>query len=421
MIQPLRPTRDIWSFDWFDLDVPIPFGSMFILPTCLYVVQRSSGALVGHEFARELEQRRAELFLQRLFQERGVPDELQVPGCEEWDENTWQQLSSEFHCEINLVDRDRSDYGIGSKVELQLSKLVTGSAEDLIETQGPQAVAQGLVRAVRQTRSKEKKRVLLRKALDLAANLPEALVELGDLELQEGEFDSASQHLAQAAEAAAPLHVKDQPGLYLKACHGRMLVAWQQGDLPQAISIGESTLWENPTDYTGFRFLLPLLQLAAGQLQPAEEYFHWYQETYPGDLEDPGLLFGWAYVLFEADDEKEALVKYHRGMLQNFYLAPLLLDLPEPSPDLWQHNDRGELQFALDFLDSFGGIWEQNPAATRFLRECYVGALPRLEQLYEVRARMAEFQDHRYEPDHRKIWDGMLAEEQRLIAAWRWR
>lgn len=420
MIQPLRTTREVWSFDWFDLDVPIQFGSMFILPTCLYIVHRFSGVLVGHEFVRELEQRRAELFLHRLFEERGVPDELQIPDFEEWDEGTWQHLSREFHCQINLVDRDRTHQGTETKVELQLSKLATGSTENLIETQGPGSVAQGLVRAVRQTRSKEKKHVLLKKALELAPNLPEALLEAGDLELQEGGFEAAAEHFAQAAEAAEPLHVKDQPGPYLKACHGQMLAAWQQGDLQHAIGIGENTLVENPTDYSGFRFLLPLLHLAAGQLEQAQEYFAWYQQTYPGDLEDPGLLFGWAYTLFESDEDKEALKKYRRGMLQNYYLAPLLLDLPEPSPDLWQHNDRGDLQFALDFLDSFGGVWEQNPAATRFLRECYIGSLPRLEQLYELRARMAAFQDHRYEPDHRKVWNGLMAEEQRLIAGWKW-
>ncbi|HEY0790240.1 MAG TPA: hypothetical protein VGD78_04170 [Chthoniobacterales bacterium] len=420
MIQPLRPTREIWGFDWFDLDVPIQFGSMFILPTCLYVVHRFSGTLVGHEFVRELEQRRVELFLHRLFQERGVPDELQMPQLEEWDEGTWQSLSREFRCQINLIDRKGAATGVEPKIESQLSSLVTGPAENLLALQGPNGVAQGLVQAVRQTRGKDKKRALLRKAMELAPDLPEALLELGDLELQDGEFAAASDHFGQAADAAFPSHVPDEPGAYLKACHGQMLAAWQGGDLQNAINVGEGALQDSPTDYSGFRFLVPLLQLAAGQLEQADEYFTWYQQTYPQDLEDPGLMFGWAYTLFESDDEKGAAKKYRRAMLQNFYIAPLLLDLPEPSPDLWQHNDRGDLQFALDFVDSFGGIWEQSPSATRFLRESYVGALPRLETLFALRAKMAEFQDHRYEPDHRRIWDGMMAEEQQLVKGWDW-
>src|SRR2546423_15605020 len=119
MIQPLRPTREVWSFDWFDLDVPIHFGSMYILPTCLYVVHRFSGALVGHEFARELEQRRAEGVLHRLFQERGVPDELQGPAFEDWDEGTVQHPSREFPWPINLVDRDRTDDAAVNQVKQQ--------------------------------------------------------------------------------------------------------------------------------------------------------------------------------------------------------------------------------------------------------------------------------------------------------------
>ena len=47
MILPLRSTKEVWAFDWFDLDVPIQFGSMFILPTCLYVVHRHTRMLLG--------------------------------------------------------------------------------------------------------------------------------------------------------------------------------------------------------------------------------------------------------------------------------------------------------------------------------------------------------------------------------------
>jgi len=38
--------------------------------------------------------------------------------------------------------------------------------------------------------------------------------------------------------------------------------------------------------------------------------------------------------------------------------------------------------------------------------------------LIDVRRQMAEIQDNRYEPDHRKIWDKLVAEEQQQIARW---
>ena len=131
------------------------------------------------------------------------------------------------------------------------------------------------------------------------------------------------------------------------------------------------------------------------------------------------MNFGWALTHFEFDEDQLAIAKYQGGMVQNVYLAPLLLDLPEPPPDIWQYNERGDTNDALEFADSFGAIWEQNAAATRFLREVYVGMLPKLEQLLELRRRMAETQDNRYDANHRESWERLVAEEQALVASWR--
>jgi hypothetical protein len=161
-----------------------------------------------------------------------------------------------------------------------------------------------------------------------------------------------------------------------------------------------------------------LLQLSLSQFEAANEFFTWYRQSYPDDLEDPGFFFGWALTLFEFDEESSATERYKRGMLQNFYLAPLLLDLPEPSPELWQHNQRGDYNYAIEFVDSFGAIWERDAAATRFLRELYISVLPQLDALIEIRRQMAELQDNRYEPAHRKVWDKLVAEEHRQLALW---
>ena len=420
MILPLRSTKEVWAFDWFDLDVPIQFGSMFILPTCLYVVQRHTRMLLGHEFVRELDQRRVELFLHRAFQEKGAPDELLVPDLDEWDETVWQSISKEYQCQINLVDIEPTEEEAREEesIESQLSNLIAGPAESLLASHGATFVAQGLVKTVKHTRSREKQRALLAKALELSENLPEALLELADLDLQEGNLDEAAESFAKAAVAAAPFHVQGQPTYFLKARHGCLLAAWQKGELNDAIAIGEELLFADPTDHSGVRFLVPLLQLSLNQVEAANEFFTWYRQSYPDDLEDPGFYFGWALTLCEFDDEPSAIERYKRGMLQNIYLAPLLLDLPEPSPELWQHNERGDYSYAVEFVDSFGAIWERDAAATRFLRELYVSMSAQLDALIDVRRQMAELQDNRYEPQHRQIWDKLLAEEQRQMARW---
>jgi tetratricopeptide (TPR) repeat protein len=421
MIQPLRATKEIWSFNWFDLDVPIQFGSLVMLPTCLYVVHRYSAMLIGHEFVRETDQRRAELLLHRLFQEKGVPDELQIPDFEEWDESVWQSLSREYHCQINLVDiepEDSFEEEEEDPIQAQISGLITSSGQNLLMTHGPGFLAQGLVRAVKHVRSVEKKRALLIKALELVEDLPEALIELADLELQEGNIDSAAEKFSTAAEVAAPLHQPGQLSYYIRAQHGRILTAWQKGDLPQAIAIGEETILENPTDHSGIRFLLPLLQLLTGQTEQAREFFDWYAHRFVDDLEDPGFYFGWGLTLFDSDEEKRSAFRYRRGMVQNLYLAPLLLDLPEPSPEIWQHNERGDLQYAADFVNSFGVLWERDAAAARFLREVYLEDVSHLEQLILLRQKMADFQDQRYEPKHRELWQSFLDQEKALLQRW---
>jgi tetratricopeptide (TPR) repeat protein len=410
----------VWTFDWFDLDVPIQFGSMFILPTCFYVLHRQTRMLIGHEFVRELDQRRVELFLHRIFQERGAPDKLLVPDLDEWEEGVWQTLSREYQCQINLIDTQPTEEEARERegVESQLSNLIAGSADNLLTTHGHTFVAQGLTKSIKHMRSLEKQRALLNKALELSPNLPEALVELAELELQEGNLDTASEEFAKAIEFAAPFQIEGEFSPFLRAQHGRMLTAWQKGELAEAIAVGEELLFADPADHSGVRFLVPLLQLSLNQFEAANEFFAWYRQSYPNDLEDPGFCFGWAITLFETDEETAAIEKYKRAMLHNLYIAPLLLDLPEPSPEIWQHNERGDFNYAAQFVDSFGGIWERDPAALRFLRELYVSMLPHLDSLIDLRRQMAELQDHRYEPNHRKLWDSLLAEEDRQVQRW---
>ena len=182
--------------------------------------------------------------------------------------------------------------------------------------------------------------------------------------------------------------------------------------------MGEHLLKLNPIDHPGVRFLIPLLQLLAGQVDESQEYFSWYQQTYPNDIEDPGFQFAWALSLVDRDEEKAAVERYRKGMIQNLYLAPLLLDVPEPAPDIWQHNDRGDIQYAADFLNSFGLIWERDAATVRFLREVYSESGRWLEQLIGLRRKMADFQDHRYEPKHRENWQQLIEQEQALIKSW---
>src|SRR6201999_3206117 len=140
---------------------------------------------LGHEFVRELDQRRVELFLHRAFQEKGAPDELLVPDVDEWDEAVWQGFSKEYQCQINLVDVESNEAEAGEEegIESQLSNLIAGPAESLLATHGTQFVAQGLVKAVKHTRSREKQRSLLAKALELVDSMKDTLAVVAGMDV----------------------------------------------------------------------------------------------------------------------------------------------------------------------------------------------------------------------------------------------
>jgi hypothetical protein len=126
-------------------------------------------------------------------------------------------------------------------------------------------------------------------------------------------------------------------------------------------------------------------------------------------------MFGWALSLTLEGRETEALAKYREAMLKNVYIAPMLLEDPEPPRGgQWFPNDRAEPAYAGEFIDSYAILWDREPAALRLLREAWQDAVPRVEKIVALREHMADFQDQRYEPDYKKLWQQFVEEDDRL-------
>src|SRR5258708_15751945 len=153
-----------------------------------------------------------------------------------------------------------------------------GSGARLLGLLGTKIIAQGLVPALKHGRAIDKERVLLAKALELVEDLPEALVELGELELQDGDIDAAAERFTKAAADSAAFHQPGESSCYIRALHGQLLTAWQRGDLLQAIQMVEHLLQRNPIDHPAVLFLIPSLQLLSLHIDNAQEFFTWYQQ-----------------------------------------------------------------------------------------------------------------------------------------------
>jgi len=152
------------------------------------------------------------------------------------------------------------------------------------------------------------------------------------------------------------------------------------------------------------RFLIPLVHLLEEEDEKALESLRDYERAYPGDYCEPSLLFGKGLALWKAGNEEEAAEAYKAGMLKNLHIAPLLLDLPLPPSEIWHPNDRAELSYAQDFIQSYAVLWDRDAAALRFVGEVHETLGETISRIVTLRRTMSEWQDQRYLRDFKAKW-----------------
>jgi tetratricopeptide (TPR) repeat protein len=420
MIQPVRSGKSTWFVYWIDLEEPVPgAGGEFFLPTLLVVCDAAGTPLAAPEVLEELDQVRVENHLIRLFERMTPPDRLSVGESEDWEEDGWKAFSEEHQIEIRFQRFDRegpaSLHSITRAVVLRFHR--EGS-----EAIPREAVARGLVASALRVRSAAKRQAMLRAALERDAECAPARVELADLEFQNGNWKNclaAYEDVIARESGRWPVpgtawwtHRETRP--YLRALYGRAMTLWHQGHYSPAAEQFEELVALNPTDNQGARFFIPLLRLLGEEPEAAATFFEWYQSTYPSDYVEPAFSFGWALTLSLCGAETEAKTRYRDGILKNIYIAPMLLEEAEPPRHFWHPNDRAEPTYAAEFIDSYAILWDREPGALRLLRETWHELLPRISELITLRSQMSDFQDQRYEPDYKKLWQKLVEEEERM-------
>ena len=286
----------------------------------------------------------------------------------------------------------------------------------------PGAVALGLVATARRLRSPEKKNAHLRKALEQDAECMLARVELADADYQAARWSDARRGYQEIIEREERRRHGEKPDWwedaetrpYLRALYGRAMTDWHQGRFSATATDLGKLLTLNPRDNQGVRFLLPLVHLLGEEDAQALKCLEEYERNYPDDYCEPAMLFGKGLALWRCGDEAGSRTAYHAAMLRNLYVAPMLLDMPSPPPEIWHPNDRSEIGYAQDFMQSYAVLWDRDPAALRFLHELHAEVTPRIEKILALRRTMAEWQDQRYDKDFKAKWKNMTEENESL-------
>jgi tetratricopeptide (TPR) repeat protein len=283
-------------------------------------------------------------------------------------------------------------------------------------------VARGLVASSRRLRSPEKKAAHLRKALEQDADCVIARIELADTDYQAARWSECRRGYQEIVEREERRWRNDTPEWwvdpetrpYLRSLYGRAMTEWHQGRFAETAKDLQRLLHLNPTDNQGVRFLIPLVHLLGEADDKALKAFHEYDVNYPDDYCEPALLFGKGLALWRTGDEIKAAEAYRTAMLKNLYIAPMLLDLPTPPAEIWHPNDRSEMGYAQDFMQSYALLWDRDPAASCFLRETHAELGPVVEKIIAHRQTISEWQDQRFDRNFKAKWKAMTELDESL-------
>lgn len=426
MIQPLGSSQVVWAASWSESERPALLDGEIVLPVAIAVVEGAMHRLLQGECRPEIDQRQLENLFSRLIQQHGSPDEIVLPKSRLWDARAWKTFSRDFGTRIRVIKPDTGEaprvLGVARLAAEELNARSLQRAADGISAHPPKDVARALAHNARRMHSHEKRRRMLEVALEIDGQCAAANLDMADMEMQRGAWKPARTHYEVAELAEVERWRGRNPEwwfdretrLYLRAIHGRLLVEWNLGNYETASEQALRLLETNPADHQGVRFILPLLYLLGEQGDLALSFYGDYERNYCGDMQEPGFLFGWGLALYQDGREREAQRRYRQAMVRNVYIAPLLLDAALPDPDVWHPGERAEPEYADEFFDSFAVLWDRDPASLRMLREVYHNVLPSLDPLMALRAKIADRQDQRYDPDYEATWKRLVEEERRL-------
>jgi tetratricopeptide (TPR) repeat protein len=152
---------------------------------------------------------------------------------------------------------------------------------------------------------------------------------------------------------------------YMRALHGLGLTAWKQGRLDEAKDIFEKMLKLDSNDNLGAGFLIGPVYHQMGDLDKAAVWYAQHED-------DPHNLYNHGLVLIRKKSLEMATLKLVSAIIENPYVAPMLLKEPLPECDWWHSSSLAEPQYAEDYVREYQSWWQKDESALKVLHTIWV-------------------------------------------------
>lgn len=156
-------------------------------------------------------------------------------------------------------------------------------------------------------------------------------------------------------------HLDNRP--YLRLMHYALMSYLRLKRHREAVTMIDLMLARNPNDNQGVRHLLGSEALRAGQYDRA------YAVLAEGADDFPPYFYEMAMCCMLKRDWVGAATAMRRGIAANPYIAEFLSGNPYPLPlAIWHDSDLAEPETAIDYVQQYGGLWQEQRDGGPFAR-----------------------------------------------------
>lgn len=150
---------------------------------------------------------------------------------------------------------------------------------------------------------------------------------------------------------------------FLRAAQGIALSHQQLGQRAETIAMMERILKWNPNDNQGLRYLIGSEYLRSGATAKATTLIVREADAFPPYHYEAALIE------ISAGRFVDAATRLRRAFVANNYIAETLCGAANPMKlAIWHGSNLAEPEVAKEYVDAYGDLWRQTPAALQFLR-----------------------------------------------------